>query len=200
MEKDLPDKNYIVRRLGTNKTQLLHRISLRKFTQAPLAVIFVPETDWQKDDQMIVAHDELYAQSWNTNFGPTPFEDGPLESSRNDEETQYFPIQIPENDHPSFFDFPKNSGGCPVEQTTVPEETNRDVTPQEIVDDVSITNETQKERSRTDKKSRKKPRKNPGNHRNSQNTLLQEELINTRGEKYNLRPNRNQNYSDSHRY
>ena len=49
----LPNNNYIVRRLGTNKTQLLHRIRLRKFTpQAPLADIFVRETDWQKDDQM----------------------------------------------------------------------------------------------------------------------------------------------------
>ena len=78
VEKALPNNNYIVRRLGTNKTQLLHRIRLRKFTpQAPLADIFVRESDWQKDDQMPVAHDYLYAQSWNTNFGPNPFEDSP---------------------------------------------------------------------------------------------------------------------------
>ena len=38
VEKVLPNNNYIVRRLGTNKTQLLHRIRLRKFTpSAPLA-------------------------------------------------------------------------------------------------------------------------------------------------------------------
>ena len=42
VEKVLPNNNYIVRRLGTNKTQLLHRIRLSKFTpQAPLADIFV---------------------------------------------------------------------------------------------------------------------------------------------------------------
>ena len=35
---------------------------------------------------------------------------------------------------------------------------------------------------------------------NSQNTPLQEEPINTRGEKYNLRPNPKPNYSDSYRY
>ena len=69
VKKVLPNNNYIVRRLGTNKTQLLHRIRLRKFTpQAPLADIFVRETDGQKDDQMPIANDDLYAQSWNTNF------------------------------------------------------------------------------------------------------------------------------------
>ena len=66
VEKVLPNNNYIDRRLGTNETQLLHRIRLKKFTpQAPLADIFVRESDWQKDDQIHVAHDDLYAQSWN---------------------------------------------------------------------------------------------------------------------------------------
>ena len=98
--KSSPNKNYIVRRLGTNRTQL-HRIRLRKFTpQAPLADIFVRETDWQKDDRMIVAHDDLYAQSWNTNFGPNPFDDGPPELPQNDEDMEYVSIQTPENDRP----------------------------------------------------------------------------------------------------
>ena len=47
--KALPNNIYIVRRLGTNITQLLHRILLRKFTPiAPLADNLVRETDWQK--------------------------------------------------------------------------------------------------------------------------------------------------------
>ena len=51
-----------IRRLGTNTMQLLHRIRLRKFSpQAPLADIFVRETDWQKDT-MPIANDDLYAQ------------------------------------------------------------------------------------------------------------------------------------------
>ena len=89
----LPNKNYIVRRLGTNKTQLLHRIRLQKFTpRAPLADIFVRETDWQKYDQMPIANDDLYAQSWNTNFGSNPFDDGPSEYSQDTEDTEYTPI------------------------------------------------------------------------------------------------------------
>ena len=35
---------------------------------------------------------------------------------------------------------------------------------------------------------------------NSQNTPLQEEPINIRVDKYNIRPNPNPNYSDSYRY
>ena len=80
VEKVLLNNNYIVRRLETNKNQLLHSIRLRKFTpQAPLANIFVGETDWQKDDQMPIANDALYAQSWNTNSGSNSFDDVPSE-------------------------------------------------------------------------------------------------------------------------
>ena len=99
----LPNNNYIVRSLGTNKTQLLHKIRLRKMTpQAPLAVIFVRETDWQKDDQMLITNDGLYAQSWNTNFGSNPFDEGPSEYSQNTEVTEYIPIQIPKENRPAF--------------------------------------------------------------------------------------------------
>ena len=62
-EKGLPNNNYIVRRLGTNKTHLLHRIRLRIYIpQAPLADNFVRETEWQKEDTLI-AQDDLYAHT-----------------------------------------------------------------------------------------------------------------------------------------
>ena len=150
VEKVLPNKNYIVRRLGTNKTELLHRIRLRKFTpQAPLADIFVRETDWQKDDQMIVSHDDLYAQSWNTNFGPNPFEESLRESTLKTENIEYVPIEIPEQNRPPSPNSSKNSGGSPVEQTTAPEVENRNITPQEIPDDTPIIEETHKNKNNT---------------------------------------------------
>ena len=31
-------------------------------------------TDWQKDDQIVVTQDDLYAITWETNFGDTPFD------------------------------------------------------------------------------------------------------------------------------
>ena len=78
-------------------------IRLRKFNpQAPLAVIFVRETDWQKYDQMPKTNDDLYVQSWNTNFGSNPFDDGPSEYSLNTEDTEYIPLQIPEENRPHF--------------------------------------------------------------------------------------------------
>ena len=197
VEKVLPNNNYIVRRLGTNKTQLLHRIRLRKFTpQAPLADIFVRETDWQKDDQMTIANDDLYAQSWNTNFGANPFDDIPSDAIHNTEDTEYVPIQIPDNSRPPSPVSSKNSGGSPVDQTTEPDQkhgNHADEIPQQSNDN----NNTQKTRkdvnNATDNDNQKTPE-------NSQNTPLQEEPINTRGEKYNLRPNPNPNYSDTYRY
>ena len=58
VEKVLPNINYIVRRLGTNKTQLLHRIRRRKYIpQATLADSFVGETKWQKEDTPISQDD-----------------------------------------------------------------------------------------------------------------------------------------------
>ena len=119
VEKVLPNNNYIVRRLGTNKTQLLHRIRLRKFTpSAPLADNFVRETDWQKDDNIIVTHDDLYAHTWDTNFGTDPF-DTELPDNEQDDIQEYVPIN-----HPPSLEISKNSGGAPVEQTTVPNEEN----------------------------------------------------------------------------
>ena len=192
----LSNNNYIVRRLGTNKTQLLHCIRLRKFTpQSPLADIFVRETDWQKDDQMPIEHDDLYAQSWNTNFGPNPFEDNPSEYSQNADDIEYLPIRQPDQiNHPPSREISQNSGGSPVEQTTEREEEKHEENPQVIINDESeISQKTPPENTQETLTQGKTAE-------NSQNTPLQEESINTRGEKYNLRPNPNPNYSDSYRY
>ena len=86
---------------------------MRKFTpHAPLADIFVRESDWQKDDQMPVAHDDLYAQSWNKNFGPNPFEDSPPDNTQDTDDMEYVPVDALENNHPPSLGFPKNSRGA----------------------------------------------------------------------------------------
>ena len=162
-----------------------------------MADIFVRETDWQKDDQTPIANDDLYAQSWNTNFGTNPFEDGPSEFSQDTDDAEYAPIQIPENNHPPSRESSKNGGGSPVEQTTEPDQNydnHQNEIPQHISDDDENTQKTQKEPNIS---SVDDTQKTP---ENSQNTPLQEKPINTRGETYNLRPNPNPNYSDSYRY
>ena len=56
---------------------------------------------------MPIAKDDLYAQSWSTNFGSKPFDDGPSEYSQNTEDAEYFPIQIPEENRPPSQDLQK---------------------------------------------------------------------------------------------
>ena len=78
VEKVLPNNNYIVRRSGTNKTQLLHRLRLQKLTPGePLADSFNREIDWQTDEIITVTQDDLYAYTSDTNFGTNPFDISP---------------------------------------------------------------------------------------------------------------------------
>ena len=81
-----------------------------------------------------------------------------------------------------------------MEQTTEPKDNHENKIPQHINEDDQNTQKTQKESNNS---SVDDIQKTP---ENSQNTPLQEKRINTRGEKYNLRPNPNPNYSDTYRY
>ena len=121
VENVLPNANYIVRRLGTNETQLLHPNRQRKFTpQTPLADIFFRRTDWQKHDQMQVTHDDLYTQSCNTNYGPNPFDRNPQDYSQNTDKKDYVPIEVPGNNHSPVPEVSNNRGRWAVEQPTEP--------------------------------------------------------------------------------
>ena len=50
------------------------------------------------------------AQSWNTNFGPNPFEGSPPDHTQNTDDIEYVPVEVPKNNHPPSLEFPKNSG------------------------------------------------------------------------------------------
>ena len=191
VEKILPNSNYIVRRLGTNKTQLLHRIRLRKFTpSAPLANNFVRETDWQKDDNIIVTHDDLYALTWDTNSGTDPFETE-LPDNEQDHIQKYVPIN-----RPPFLEFSKNSGGIPVEQTTVPNEGN----PTKNAENENNVIDNQQDLQPNPTIDAEKSPENTGENQDNDEFQKEKTPTNTRGEKYNLRPNPNPNFSDSYRY
>ena len=128
-------------------------------------------------------------------FGSNPLEDGPSEFSQDTEDAEYTPIQIPSENHPPSPGSSKNSGESPVEQTTEPERENNNENSQETHDD-EIEN-PQKSQNDKNKTPQVDTQKIP---ENLENNPLQEEPINTRGEKYNLRPNPNPNYSDTYRY
>ena len=89
IEKVLPNENYIVRKLNSNKTQILHRIRLRKYTPNTTLQDIRPEGNLQADDEIIIPQDDLYINSWESNF-----DDFPLSNEQ----------QILPNDSPTHFD------------------------------------------------------------------------------------------------
>ena len=68
-QKVLPNENYIVRKLNTNKTQVLHRIRLEKFDPNKHFEDNFREERLQPDEEITFPQDDLYTISWETNFG-----------------------------------------------------------------------------------------------------------------------------------
>ena len=69
VQKVLPNENYIVRQINTNKTQILHRIRLKKFVfNQPLEDNF-REQQLQPDEEIVIPQDDLYVITWETDFG-----------------------------------------------------------------------------------------------------------------------------------
>ena len=60
IEKVLPNNNYLVQKIGTNKTQVLHRMRTRQFTpRQPPADIRVNAHEYQPDPEVSINHDDL---------------------------------------------------------------------------------------------------------------------------------------------
>ena len=65
---------YFVRRINTNKTQILHCIRLKKFVpNAPLEDKFDGEK-LQPDNEIVIPQDNLYTVSWEVDFDYEIFE------------------------------------------------------------------------------------------------------------------------------
>ena len=92
IEKVLPNENYIVRKLSSNETQILHRIRLRKYTPNTDIRDVRPEGNLQADDEIIIPEDDLYIISWETEFDNFPknsetknaSDDSPMNSDQQD--------------------------------------------------------------------------------------------------------------------
>ena len=68
IEKVSPNDNYIVRRLNTDKTQILHRIRLKKnVPNTPLEEKYSKEK-LQPDEEVVIPQDDLYTISWEADF------------------------------------------------------------------------------------------------------------------------------------
>ena len=69
VEKVLPNNNHIVRKLNTNKTQILHRIRLRKYNSEKSPEDNYREIKGQVDDNNVVPQDDLYTIAWEAELG-----------------------------------------------------------------------------------------------------------------------------------
>ena len=92
IEKALPNNNYLVRKIGTNKTQVLHRMRMRQFTtRQPSTDIAVMPQEYKPDPKVSLHHDDLYARAWEYDYNQ------PIFDNENDNavppNSQKFPVQ-----------------------------------------------------------------------------------------------------------
>ena len=65
----------MVRKIGTNKTQILHRMRLRQFTpRQPIPDTPVRPREWQPDPEVIIKHDDLHATAWECEYDKPIFD------------------------------------------------------------------------------------------------------------------------------
>ena len=215
IEKVLPNDNYIVRRLNTNKTQILHRIRLKKFVpNTPLEDKYSKEK-LQPDDEIVIPQDDLYTISWEADF-----------------DYQVFETRRDDNQNTTNTDDVINDNADDDAQRTQPA-TSREVTitrEQTDVTDSPVRDEQQDETERPStaaSRDRQNLNDTPNHSENDDVTNEITDLQNSpktgeditvpgiskdeldenvnetsspRGGKYNLRPNPTPNYTDEYRY
>ena len=69
VEKVLPNSNYIVGKLNTNKTQILHRFRLRKYNPEQSLDDSYQEAQWQIDDNIVIPEYDLYTLGLEVEVG-----------------------------------------------------------------------------------------------------------------------------------
>ena len=75
VEKVLPNNNYLVRKIGTDKPQVLHRMRMCQFTpRQPTADIRVNPHEYKPDPEVSVNHDDLYARAWEHHYEQAIFD------------------------------------------------------------------------------------------------------------------------------
>ena len=102
IEKVLPNDNNIVRKLSSNKTQIIHHIRLRKHTPVTELRDVRLEGNFQADDEIIVQQDVLYVISWEAEFDDFPsYSDLPNTSDESPVDSDQPDVIITDLDHRS---------------------------------------------------------------------------------------------------
>ena len=75
IQKVLPDNNYLVRKIGSNKTQVLYRLRLRQFTpRQHIPEIQITPREWKPDPEDIIKHADSYARAWKCEYEKSIFD------------------------------------------------------------------------------------------------------------------------------
>ena len=209
VEKVLPNENYIYRKLNSNKTQVLHRIRLRKYEPNVVLQIVRPEGNLHPDDESIIPQDDLYVITWETNFGEFPniTEENTIPTHREALDTSYDNVNEARAPDETFTDVDFRSTRPQENDARASDEISTDVDlrstgPHEKDDFASIE---------TTPSDRKNDRIDGQKSSGGSNTIVPEVLDDEhddmivenespRGGKYNLRPNPTPNFTDEYRY
>ena len=224
VEKVLPNNNYIVRKLNTNKTQILHRIRLRRYNPEKPPEDNYQETQWQIDDNIVVPQYDLYTIAWEAEFGGHLFDIPIIYTDPNaidfDESYTQGPdtVIVP----CSYFHDPsdgQNRETRPISHPADPavrqssnSKSNGQSQDIETTTDLAQTDgPKQLSKPNVDTEITCKPITQPPSRQNDTPSTLeindpiienrpQTEPSHSRGGKYNLRPNPNPNYLELYRY
>ena len=221
VEEVLPNNIYIVRKLNTNKTQILHRIRLRKYNPEKPPEDNCQETQWQIGDNIVVPQDDLYTTAWEAEFGGHLFDIPIIYTDPNAIDFDDSHIQGPQTVIIPRSYFHDSSNGqnretCrifdpPVPQNLTPKSNGQSQDIETTTDLTHNDNSKQTSEPSTDTETACEPMIQPplGQSRtpsqfeiNDPTTedILQTEPSHSRGGTYNLRPNPNPNYSELYRY
>ena len=73
--KSITKQNFLLRKISTNKTQVLHRMEMRQFTlHQPPADVTVKPQEYKSDPEVSLNHDDLYARACEYDFGQPLFD------------------------------------------------------------------------------------------------------------------------------
>ena len=199
-----------MRRLNTNKTQILHRIRLKKFVpNAPLEDKYEGEK-LQPDNEIVIPQDDLYSISWEVDFEYDLFE--PRKEDWTDVATRR-PTDTEDGSADHYVI--ENERGSASENESCSERINEDdVTENEIwptkknnSDESSPLNETPYENDNENDVTIDFKNTESVSNRGADITVPGisekesfEENSSPRGGRYNLRPNPNPNFTDEYRY
>ena len=210
-----------MRKLNTNKTQILHRIRLRRYNPEKPPEDNYQETQWQIHDNIVVPQEDLYTIAWEAEFGGHLFDSpiiyfDPNAIDFDDSDTQGPDTVIVPRSYFHDSNNGQNRETCPISDSPVPQ----NLTPksngqsQDIETTIDLTHNDNSKRTSepsTDTETTCEPMTQPpSGQRNTPSTfeindpttedIPQTEPSHSRGGTYNLRPNPNPNYSELYRY